>query len=249
MSQTRQPAIRTFGVTWNVGRYVPPQSKEWAQLLYAADGLMTVETGGMRWVAPGHRALWAPPGVPFALEMEGRVRLRNLYVARRLCRGMPRECRTLNITPLLRELILHTVRLGALHRDTPGERRVLELLLDQLREARMAPLQLPMPKDARARAVAEALWREPGREEALPELARVSAMSARTLERIFRKETGLAFRAWRQRARALQSLRWLAAGRSVNDVALEAGYSTASAFIAMFRTAFGTTPGRYFDQR
>jgi AraC-like DNA-binding protein len=32
-------------------------------------------------------------------------------------------------------------------------------------------------------------------------------------------------------------------------VALESGYSTPSAFIAMFRKAFGTTPRRYFGTR
>jgi len=32
----------------------------------------------------------------------------------------------------------------------------------------------------------------------------------------------------------------------VKAVAEEAGYQTPSAFVAAFRAAFGTTPGRYF---
>ena len=35
--------------------------------------------------------------------------------------------------------------------------------------------------------------------------------------------------------------------QSLSHAALEAGYSTPSAFIAMFRKALGTTPRRYFE--
>lgn len=247
MSWKRQPAVRTFGVTPAAGRLEPPQSKDWGQLLYATQGLMAVETGGSRWLVPGHRALWAPPGVCYVLDLSGPVRLRNLYIARGYCRALPRECRTVNVTPLLRELILHTTALGALHRERARERRVLDLLMDQLRDAREATLQLPMPTDSRGARVAELIWRDPACETDLAALARQCGASARTLERIFLREAGLTFRRWRQRARALHALRLLAQKRPVNDVALEVGYSTPSAFIAMFRAEFGTTPGRYFE--
>jgi AraC-like DNA-binding protein len=37
----------------------------------------------------------------------------------------------------------------------------------------------------------------------------------------------------------------LAAGQSVTNAAFDAGYSTTSAFISMFRKQLGTTPTRY----
>ncbi|MBV9495232.1 MAG: helix-turn-helix domain-containing protein [Acidobacteria bacterium] len=36
----------------------------------------------------------------------------------------------------------------------------------------------------------------------------------------------------------------LAAGESVTNAALDAGYASTSAFIAAFRKTFGTTPGK-----
>ena len=45
----------------------------------------------------------------------------------------------------------------------------------------------------------------------------------------------------------MRSLQLLAAGEKISHAALEAGYSTPSAFIAMFRKALGTTPRRYFE--
>ena len=77
-------------------------------------------------------------------------------------------------------------------------------------------------------------------------MARRVATSARTLERIFQEETGMTFGRWRQQLRLLQAMRLLAAGRPVTAVALEVGYDSPSAFIAMFKRTLGTTPHRYF---
>ena len=53
---------------------------------------------------------------------------------------------------------------------------------------------------------------------------------------------------WRQQLRLMRSLRLLALGVKISRVAMEAGYSTPSAFIAMFRKTLGTTPSRYFAE-
>ncbi|PYQ60799.1 MAG: AraC family transcriptional regulator, partial [Acidobacteria bacterium] len=82
----------------------------------------------------------------------------------------------------------------------------------------------------------------------LAEVARASAASERTLERLFRAETGLPFGVWRQRARLLRALQLLAEGGAVAEVANAIGYESTSAFVAAFRRALGTTPGRYFKR-
>jgi hypothetical protein len=46
----------------------------------------------------------------------------------------------------------------------------------------------------------------------------------------------------------MRSLRLLAAGEKITRVAFDLGYSTPSAFIAMFRKALGTTPRQYFAE-
>ncbi|MER8638754.1 helix-turn-helix domain-containing protein [Mesorhizobium sp. M1365] len=46
-------------------------------------------------------------------------------------------------------------------------------------------------------------------------------MSPRSLQRHFQSEAGMSFRAWRQQAKPLKAVEWLAAGRSVGDIAFK----------------------------
>ena len=108
------------------------------------------------------------------------------------------------------------------------------------------PLQLPSPRDVRARRVADALRRDPADARTLEALSGSAGASKRTLERVFAAETGMTFGTWRQQLRLLHATRLLAAGEKVTVAATEAGYESTSAFIAMFRRAMGTTPSRYF---
>lgn len=66
------------------------------------------------------------------------------------------------------------------------------------------------------------------------------------MERLFRDEVGTTLGKWRQQMRLMQAMRLLAEGAKVTHAALEAGYSTPSAFIAMFGKMLGTTPRSYF---
>ncbi len=50
---------------------------------------------------------------------------------------------------------------------------------------------------------------------------------------------------WRQRLRMLRAVQLLAEGQPVTAAALAVGYSSVSAFIAVFKKEFGATPGRY----
>ena len=76
-------------------------------------------------------------------------------------------------------------------------------------------------------------------------MAHGAGASLRTLQRLFLAQTGLSLEAWRGRARMQQAVVALSAGAPVTEAALDAGYQSASAFIAAFKRAFGVTPSRY----
>ena len=221
---------------------LPPQSPEWAQLIYATQGSLTVECpiAERLWYVPARRALWVPAGVAASLHMRGAVRLRMLYFHRSLCQGAT-ETHAINVAPLLHEAILEAVRRSVLLPDQPLTR----LIADLLQAASSAPLMLPMPQDARALRVAKRLLRDPANQETLDQLAHRAGAAVRTLERLFARETAMGFAAWRQRLRMLESTRRLLDGDSVAAAADSVGYSSVSAFVVAFKATLGETPGRW----
>jgi AraC-like DNA-binding protein len=253
MSKTRQSdsvVIRTYASGHSAPYTIPPHTHDWSQLIYASAGVITVHTDRGSWVVPPERGVWVPPGVTHSIEMSGTVAIRSLYFAPGFARRrLPGTCSVVNISPLMRELILHSTSIGALDRAVPAHARLIAVMLDQIRTLAEVPLQLSMPREPRAARAAEILRADPGRAGSLDHIAREAGASKRTLERGFRAETGMGFGRWRQQLRLLHSLRLLAEGQPVTSAAVEAGYQSTSAFISMFKRALGSTPFRYRTTR
>ncbi|SMF17098.1 transcriptional regulator, AraC family [Tistlia consotensis] len=241
--------VRPWAGSYAAGARTGRHRHERSQLVFAAAGVVTVETARGSWTVPPQRAVWVPGDLDHELVMHGRVELRSLYFLPVLP-GVPAEPAVLSVTPLARELILRLMELPV---DAAGTTlpdrtwtRLIAALLDELKGLDVAALHLPLPSDRRARRVAEALLAAPDDGRRLEDWARFAGAAPRTLLRAFKRETGLGFAAWRQQARFLAALPRLAAGDPVTAVALDLGYDSPSAFVAAFRRAFGTTPGRYF---
>jgi AraC-like DNA-binding protein len=239
-------AVRTFAARHSSGYVVPRHTHAWHQLIYASEGVMWVHTSQGDWVVPPNRAVWVPAGVEHAIDMVGTVLVQTLYIASGICGPLPRRCCAVNVSPLLRELIRHIITLGFLDQTVPARTHLIGLLVDQLVSMPAIPLQLPLPSDERAKRAAAWMRAHPDNPGLIKQLAKRVAISPRTLERLFQKDTGMTFGKWRQQLRLLHALRQLAAGKPVTAVALEVGYDSPSAFIAMFRRTLGTTPYRYF---
>ncbi len=231
------------------GYVVPRHYHDRDQLVYASRGVMTVQTHKGAWVVPTQRAVWIPARVPHGIHMSGAVSMRTLYFKTRLVRSLPRSCCVVNVSPLLKELILHACTFPALGRKVAAHAHLIDVIIDQLRAVRAIPLQLPNPVDTRAMRVAEVVLLNPGDQRPLEEICRKAGASKRTIERLFLQETRLTFGKWRQQFRLMHAMQLIAEGVKVTRAAFEAGYSTPSAFIAMFRRVLGTTPSRYFGTR
>ena len=93
-----------------------------------------------------------------------------------------------------------------------------------------------------------ALEKNPADERSLAQWAKQVHTTERTLERRCQQHLGLSFSDWRQRLRVVKALAMLETGQSVETIALDLGYSSASAFIAMFRRMTGTTPDKVRGQ-
>ncbi|MEV4111842.1 helix-turn-helix transcriptional regulator [Nonomuraea sp. NPDC049695] len=217
------------------------------QIVYACRGVLSVTTGAGTWVAPANRAIWIPAGTVHEHRAHGDTDLRLVGLTDNPL-GLDRPA-VLAVGPLLRELIIaYTADAHHNSRENDGgERaRLWAVLLDQLRRAPEQPLHLPTAQDPRLAAVCAILHRDPADSRTLAQLAARVGTSDRTLARLCRRELGMSFPQWRTQLRLHHALLLLADGVPVTAVAHRCGWASASAFIDVFRRAFGYTPGRAF---
>jgi AraC-like DNA-binding protein len=237
--------VRTLAADFADGDSIAPHTHPWGQLIYAASGVITVWTEHGSWVVPPHWAVWAPPNVRHGLRFTGTASLRTLYLRPDITSPAPHGV-VVNVSPLLRELMVRAVRIGTLDARERTHVAMVDLIVKESSTHAAPPLDLPLPHSQRLRQIAEHLAERPRDRTSHAALAKQFGVGVRTLERGFMAETGLSLGQWRRQARFMQALRQLGAGAPVKRVAVEAGYRTPSAFIAAFRAALNTTPGRYF---
>jgi AraC-like DNA-binding protein len=218
------------------------------QLMYAVRGALTVLTDLGSWVLPPHRALWIPAGLAHGLKVGTSAELRTLYFAPKTRPVSAwRSCQVVEVSPLVRELILHVVALRWDYPSQGADARLVRVLLERLSAVQQEPVHLPWPADQRARRLATHMCAHPTDRRPIPVLASAIGSSARTLERTFAAETGMSIGTWLQQMRLVFALEMLAAGTPVGDAAFQVGYENPSSFIAVFRRTFGTTPAKYFS--
>jgi AraC-like DNA-binding protein len=225
----------------------PRHSHRQAQLLYAVNGVISLTTDSGTWVVPPSRAVWLPPNLEHVTTSHASVQFRSLLIDTESNAALPKECMVVEVTPLLRELILKLTDLVGKPDGREMADAVIRLLLLELSFLPAQPLNLPLPKHVALAEFCNGIRDDLARELSIEQAALELHMSRATFMRLFQRETGLSFGRWRQQARMLKALTLLAEGRSILDVALECGYDSPSAFSAMFRRSLGRSPRDYFQ--
>ena len=221
-------------------------SHPWVQFSYASRGVLEVQTAAGRYVAPPQRAVWIPAGVDHQVFCSANTTIRSLYIDNAALAQAPEQTMVVRVSALLRELIHAFSEFDGLYQLGGAQERLVLVLLDQLQLAESCGSMLPLPQDQRALQIALHLQQRPDCDRSLADWALQLGVSGKTLSRIFRQQTGLGFRLWRQRLRILGALPLLEQRQPVTEVALACGYDSVSAFIQAFARNFQCTPGEFF---
>ena len=162
-----------------------------------------------------------------------------------MAQGMPDRCQVVGISPFMRSLMGEALDLPVDY--DPGSRAgaVMALLQHEMRRLPVLPLSLPYPAHGPLAARCRQFLRDPVVHETIEDWSGPLGMSRRSFTRLFRRETGLSFVAWRQQACLVAALPRLAAGEPVTSVALALGYDNPAAFTTMFKRVLGASPRAY----
>jgi AraC-like DNA-binding protein len=216
-------------------------------LVYAARGVLSVHTERGTSIVPANRVAWTPAGFTHYHRAHSDTDMRIVFLEASLARLAPGHPAVFMVSGLAREVLLALT--GPRSYDRAALTRLRRVLVDELREAREQPLQLPEPRDDRLQAIAQRLYEQPGDNSSLAELGQAIGASGRTLSRLFHNELGMTFYEWRTQLRIYHALVLLADGHNTTRVAHACGWANPSSFIAAFTSIIGTTPGRYRASR
>jgi len=229
------------------GAFVASHKHRRAQLLYAIEGVMLIEADAGRWVVPPTRAVWLDAGLDHTVRMSGNVRMRTVFVEPGTVDHLPSSSCVVEVNPLMRELILAAVDVPLDYARGSRHELLMRLLLAELAAIPRLPLYLAWPTDAKLRSICDSIMASPDHRHAAADWANAVGIAEKTLHRMFHRETGTTFGRWRQHARLFLALEQLAHGEKIVDVALEHGYTSQSAFAAMFKRHFGVSPSAFYS--
>ncbi|AOA59966.1 hypothetical protein BFG52_10385 [Acinetobacter larvae] len=243
-----QFAVNGIAAEYPRGYVVPWHQHQRCHLLYATRGVMLVEAQTGKWMVPPTTAVWLRPEVPHRLIMQSAVQVHGILVAPAEARALSLSDSVIGVSNLLKALIARLVAIAA---DAPVSRHrqlLADLFLAELSEQQALPYHLPWPNDSKFVQLCEQLSRDPSLDLRIEQWAEQLAMSSKTFQRHFLKNTGLSFSRWRQQLRLMSALNQLIQGKSITEVALSSGYESHSAFTVAFHKHFGHSPSSFMQK-
>lgn len=223
-----------------------PHTHRWGQVICVKSGVFALYADGQRFLAPSGFAVWIPAGMEHSSHNHKQARFRSINIAERFCQQMPKLPCLLDVSPVCHAIVHSCFERNVMVPVTHADRRLCRVLIDQLNIASVGHTYLPGSQDKLLQPIIHQLENNPADNTPLSEWAKRVYTTERTLARRCQQQLGMPFSEWRQRLRFLHGISLLEQGKTVQQVALELGYSSSSAFISMFkRIAGGETPERY----
>lgn len=241
--------VVAIGNDYPDGHVIAPHHHRRGQLISGASGVIVLATEAGTWVMPPQRGMWIPPATEHRVRVVGAVSMQSIYLEPGAVPGMPDHCQVVGISRFMRSLMTEALDLPLEYELEGRGGTLMKLIQLEMQQLPVLPLALRYPADGPLAARCRAFVEQPDIQQTIDEWSGALGMSRRAFTRLFRRETGMSFVAWRQQACLLCALPRLAAGELVTTVAIDMGYENPAAFSLMFRRAFGSSPLTYLGLR
>jgi AraC-like DNA-binding protein len=222
-----------------------PHTHDWGQLIFVKSHVLEMRVEGERLLTPADIPVWIPPGHRHSSYNHRQAQFRTFNLAAALCSGLPQRACLLMVDPIVHAIMDEFASQQIEQPVTEAQWRLCEVLRDRLPLAQVQESYLPTSTDKFLAPVLHALEANPGDNTTLAGWAERVFTTERTLARRCQQQLHMTFGEWRQRLRFLRAIVLLEQGASVQSIAHDLGYSSASALIVMFQQQAGTTPDRY----
>jgi AraC-like DNA-binding protein len=212
-----------------------------AKLVYPIRGLASVYTQHGHWLATPLRGVIIPSWQQHRVSAAGNVLLHSVFVDPKAYPDCLRDFGMMNISPLLHELIKEGGKYFTDYRANSTEQKILEVVVELLQRATVFSEEQYLPTIHNPR-VEKAIAQSNSHTLRSADIAQRAAYSPRQFARVFKADTGMAFKDWRALYHVQQGIKLLHQKKSVTEVANLLGFSSASAFVTLFKKHTGSTP-------
>lgn len=223
-----------------------------AQFVYVAKGFQYLHTQQNVYLLPQHFAAWIPASIPHKMVSESNdLHLRSLFYKEIPPHPFYRAVHIFSAPNLLREMVMYCEKWNKNHLFSEDEAVFLQAILSEIPNfsQNMLQLQLPTPKDASLRLLCNYIHLHFDTELTLSELASQFYFSERSLQRQFKKETGITLAKYIQYIRIMKSIEWLGSGLyTVSETAFKAGYKSLQAFSSSFYDVVRQRPTAFLNK-
>lgn len=216
------------------------------QLVYVESGFQYITIEERIYLLPQNHAVWIPSDTIHKTNSHSeKIKLMIMFADTDKKAPFYKEVNVFSVPPVLKEMIRYAEKWSKLLTKDHDENVFLQALFNELPHfvENSLKLHICLPRDKRLTKVVEHLHHHYREEIRIEELGDTALLSLRTLERIFKKETGLTLIKYQQMLRIIKSLELLSSGNfTISEIAYEVGYKSVQAYTRSFHSVMQFRP-------
>jgi len=222
-----------------------------AQLIYVEQGFQYLTVEGKMYLLPQNHVAWVPSNALHKTNSHSEsIKLMIVFFDIEQEDPFFEKVQIFAAPKVLREMILYAEKWSKLTEENEHETIFLRALLNELPAfgSRLLHLEITLPSENRLQIVLNHLHDHYTHPIKMEEIALLSNLSLRTIERLFKKETGMTLVKYQQLLRIIKSLELLSTGElTISQIAYKVGYQSVQAFTNSFYAVMGYRPSAFIE--
>ncbi|MGS4347254.1 helix-turn-helix domain-containing protein [Myroides odoratus] len=229
---------------WKHDEYV--HSHQRYQLTYVEQGYQYFYLDNKTYLVPQHHVIWIPSHTPHRIRSEAKtVQLRVALFKTVPTADFFQQVHVFAAPPVLKEMLRYASKWNQVVNENADQALFIQAILRNLPEfcQENQSLQIPVPTHPNLVAVCQYIHTRYHTNIKTEELAEIAQLSARSLQRHFKQETGITLQKYTQLIRILKSIELRDTQHyTLSEIAHLVGYSSLSAFTLSFNTIMKSKP-------
>lgn len=230
-----------------------PHTHRHYQLTYVEEGYQYFHIDQKIYIVPQHHIILIPSNTLHRTTSDSlSVILKVVLFTSLPDADFYKNVQVFSAPPVLREMLLYASKWNKVMCADEEQSAFLRAILIGLPHfyQENESLEIPIPSDQRLASVCQYINQNYQYHLNTDQLASMARMSARSLQRIFKQETGITLKKYLQLTRILKSIELLDTNQyTLTEVAFRVGYKSLSAFTTSYRAIMKGNPKRKSTQK